>query len=61
VRDAARLSVDVLDEQHRNQAITVTGSQVLDSSELVEMIFEIAGRKPNVVFSQDERSESTTD
>ncbi len=57
VRDAARLSVDVLDEQHRNQAITVTGSQVLDSSELVEMIFEIAGRKPNVVFSQDERSE----
>ena len=57
VRDAARLSVDVLDEQHRNQAITVTGSQVLDSSELVEMIFEIAGRKPNVVFSQNERNE----
>ena len=29
VMDAARLSVDVLDEKHKNQAITVTGNQVL--------------------------------
>ena len=57
VRDAARLSVDVLDDQHRNQAITVTGSQVLNSTDLAEMIFEIAGKKSNVVFSQDEKSE----
>lgn len=57
VRDAARLSVDVLDEQHRNQAITVTGTQVLDSTDLAEMIFEIAGKKSNVVFSEEERSE----
>jgi UDP-glucose 4-epimerase len=57
VRDAARLSVDVLDNQHRNQAITVTGSQVLNSTELAEMIFEIAGKKSNVTFSEDERSE----
>ena len=55
VRDAARLSVDVLDAKHRNQAITVTGSQVLNSSELAEMIFEIAGKTPEVVFSQDQR------
>ena len=57
VCDAARLSVDVLDSKHRNQAITVTGPQVLNSSELAEMIFEIAGIEPNVVFLQDERSE----
>jgi UDP-glucose 4-epimerase len=57
VCDAARLSVDVLDSKHRNQAITVTGSQVLHSSELAAMIFEIAGIEPNVVFLQDERSE----
>jgi UDP-glucose 4-epimerase len=57
VRDAARLSVDVLDEQHRNQAITVTGSQVLNSADLAEMIFEISGQKSNVTFSKGERSE----
>ena len=57
VCDAARLSVDILDKQHRNQAITVTGSQVLNSADLAAMIFEIAGKKANVIFSKDERSE----
>jgi UDP-glucose 4-epimerase len=57
VRDAARLSVDVLDEQYRNQAITVTGSQVMNSTDLAEMIFEIAGKKTNVIFSQADRGE----
>ena len=55
VRDAARLSVDVLDNQHRNQAITVTGSQVLNSSELAEMIFEISGVEKNVIFLESDR------
>ena len=55
--DAARLSVDILDNQHRNQAITVTGSQVLNSADLAAMIFEIAGKKANVSFSKDERTE----
>lgn len=50
VLDAARLSVDILDDEHRNSAITVTGSQILNSSELISMIFEITGRKENVVF-----------
>ena len=57
VGDAARLSVDVLDEQHRDQAVTVTGSQVLNSRELAEMIFEIAGKQVNITFSEGERSE----
>jgi len=57
VCDAARLSVDILDKQHRNEAITVTGSQVLNSADLAAMIFEIAGKKANVIFSKDERSE----
>ncbi len=48
VKDAARLSVDILDEKHANQAIIVTGTQVLKTSELAEMIFEIAGVEPNV-------------
>ena len=57
VRDAARLSVDVLDNQHRNQAITVTGSQVLNSSELAEMIFEISGVEKNVTFMEGDQSD----
>jgi UDP-glucose 4-epimerase len=55
VCDAARLSVDMLDDQHRNQAITVTGSQVLNSIELAEMIFEISGVEKNVTFADDDR------
>ncbi len=54
VLDAARLSVDVLDDAHKNSAITVTGSQVLNSSELIAMIFEIAGCTQNVYFNNDE-------
>ena len=57
VRDAARLSVDVLDNQHRNQAITATGSQVLNSSELAEMIFEISGVEKNVTFVEGDRGD----
>ena len=50
VQDAARLSVDVLDGKHKNQAVTVTGTQVLNSNELIEMIFEIAGNERNVDY-----------
>ena len=51
VADAARLSVDVLDEKYINSAITVTGSQVLTSDEMIDLIFEISGEKKNVSFS----------
>jgi UDP-glucose 4-epimerase len=56
VCDAARLSVDVLGDQHSNQAITVTGTQVLNSRDLVDMIFEIVGKKSDVVFSESDGS-----
>ena len=46
--DAASLSVKVLDDMYINKAITVTGHQVLTSSELIEMIFEIAGLEKKV-------------
>ena len=57
VRDAARLSVDILDEIHKNKAITVTGHQVLNSEELIDLIFEITGIDKNVVFSPDNFSQ----
>ena len=56
VRDAARLSVDVLDEEHKNKAITVTGHQVLSSEELIDLIFEITGKEKKVEYMEgDER------
>ena len=57
VHDAARLSVDILDQIHKNKAITVTGQQVLNSEELIDLIFEITGVDKNVVFSQDNFSQ----
>ncbi len=56
VKDAARLSVDVLDEAHKNRAITVTGTQILTSDELIEMIFEIAGMEKSVRYSEKRRA-----
>ena len=56
VKDAARLSVDILDESHKNQAITVTGNQVLNSNELIDMIFEIAGVKKEVIINNKAKS-----
>ena len=56
VQGAARLSVDVLDEEHKNQAITVTGNQVLNSEELINMIFEIVGLEVNVAFTDAGKS-----
>ena len=57
VRDAARLSVDILDPKHRNEAITVTGSQIMSSSDLAEMIFEIVGKSPKITFRGDSSQE----
>ena len=57
VSDAARLSVDILDEPHKNLAITVTGQQVLSSRVLIDMIFEIAGVEYNAHFSDENVSD----
>jgi len=50
VRDAARLSVSILGNKHNNQAINLTGQQVLVSNELIDMIFEIVGKEKNVNY-----------
>jgi UDP-glucose 4-epimerase len=50
VLDAARLSVKILDPEHCNQAITVTGQQAIVSDELIDMMFEITGQKKNVKY-----------
>ena len=48
VTDAADLSLEILSKEYANKAITITGLQVFNSKELIDMIFEIAGREPKV-------------
>lgn len=54
--DAAKLSVDILDSIHTNKAITVTGQQVLTSDEMIDLIFEIIGKKRNVNYVSSDTS-----
>ena len=48
--DAARLSVDVLDDKHVNSAITITGQQLMMVDELISVLFEIAGKERSVNY-----------
>ena len=50
VLDAANLSVDILDEKYSNKAITITGHQSMKSDEMIDLIFEIAGREKSVDY-----------
>lgn len=50
--DAAKMSTKVLEGQYNNSAVTITGNQVLTSEELLHMIFEICGTKPNIVWKE---------
>ena len=50
MRDAANLSVDILNDKYKNKAITVTGNQALYSDELIDLIFEIMGKKKKVKY-----------
>jgi UDP-glucose 4-epimerase len=52
VHDAARLSADTSSKKYINKSVTITGLQVLDSNTLINMIFEIAGMKHSVSFSE---------
>lgn len=55
VHDAAKLSVDVLDNKYCNSAVTITGNQLFHISDLLSILFEIAGKKENIIYQyQDE-------
>ena len=55
VKDAARLSVAALDPEHANQCVTLTGTQILNSNELLRMIQEILGGKVEIEFNPEKR------
>lgn len=54
VQDAARLSVDILDDKHANAAITITGQQSIRVDELFSVLFEITGVAPVVNYQGEQ-------
>jgi UDP-glucose 4-epimerase len=54
VIDAARLSVEALAPDYANQCLTLTGTQILNSGELLRMIQEILGGKVEITFSPEQ-------
>tara|TARA_B110000444_G_scaffold260300_1_gene306752 strand:- start:987 stop:1865 length:879 start_codon:yes stop_codon:yes gene_type:complete len=50
VIDAAKLSVDVLNNDFINKAVIITGQQSLKVKDLFKIIFEILGKKENVIY-----------
>ena len=56
VVDAAKMSVDVLDDKYKQKAVTLTGIQVLTQSELIQMIQEVIGYDVLVEYNSDSKS-----
>ncbi|MCK4304489.1 MAG: NAD(P)-dependent oxidoreductase [Candidatus Eisenbacteria sp.] len=55
VRDAANLSVQALAPEYANQCLTITGTQVLTSRELMRMIQEIMGGEIQIQFRPESK------
>lgn len=52
VRDAARLSVDILEEKYRNKHIIISGHHPIKYKEMMMMIREILGKDLKIEFSR---------
>ncbi len=53
VIDAAKLSVNLLDNKYVNKALMITGQQVIKSEDLFKMIFEILNKKINIKYANE--------
>ena len=58
VNDAASLSVKTLDNKYKNMSLTITGTEVLNSTELLTMIKEIIGKPIEIVFDDKNINEN---
>ena len=56
VKDAARLSVDMINEKYQNKSINITGTQVYTSLEMLNMIREIANNQVEIQFKSSKES-----
>lgn len=54
VLDAAKLSVDILDDQYKNTQVVITGSDVLKIEDLFYMFSEILGKEINQKYIEGE-------
>jgi UDP-glucose 4-epimerase len=54
VQDAAELSVRILAPEFANQCLTITGTQILSTKDVMHMIKEILGREIKITFSSDD-------
>lgn len=52
VRDAARLSVDILNEQYENKHIILTGHERMRVADIMNMISEMLPERPVVTFGE---------
>jgi len=50
VRDAARLSVDILADEYANQAVIITGHHAMKTKDMLMMIKEILNHKVSIEF-----------
>lgn len=57
VQDAARLGVDVLDDEYCNQHVIITGNQQMRVRDLLEMICEMMKGKTKIEYVPSESSE----
>lgn len=57
VRDAARLSVDILGEEYRNRCVTITGNEQIKIKDLMVMIKEILKGQVELEFLPAKSSE----
>jgi len=58
VQDAAKLSLRALDDDYKNKAITITGNQSMRVADMFSMLFEIAGKEPNVKYLDEQQGSS---
>jgi UDP-glucose 4-epimerase len=56
VKDAAQLSVNAVSSEFANECLTLTGTQVMTSYDLLRMVKEISGKDIELEFSQSEEN-----
>lgn len=50
IEDAAKLTLSAMQDEYKNQALTITGQQTTSSRDIFEMIFEMLDLEPNIKY-----------
>ena len=57
VKDAAKLSVDILDKSYKNRCLTLTGAQSIKIKNLFNILEEIYGEKIKIIFKNKKKTD----